>query len=77
MHFGATVFAVQQIVIATYPEMHPVETAAHHDRQFLPTLAVAYWDLFAALARVYADVLYIPEINWMGDRIRLQMDEVP
>ena len=62
--------------MADYPDMIPVEIAAHHDREFLPTLAAAYWDLFAALARVYADVLSdIPEIKWMGDRVGRQVEE--
>ena len=78
VRFVATVFAVQQIVMADYPDMNPVENAAHHDREFLPTLAAAYRDLFAALARVYADVLSdIPEIKWMGDRVRRQVEETP
>lgn len=41
VRFGATVFAVQHIVMADYPDMNSVEAAAHHAREFLPRLAVA------------------------------------
>ena len=39
MRFLGTVFSLQQIVMADYPNMYPGEAITYHHREFLPTLA--------------------------------------
>ena len=78
--FVATVFVLQQALLAEHGKgserdsasmLGPFEVAERHRREFLPALAAAYWELFAALSEVLADVLSdIDDGSWLATRVR-------
>ena len=77
--FAKQVHDLQKLSAADYEDAirrDPDATAERHRHEFLPLLAITYWELFAAVSRVLVDVL-VPlgdsnglDGRWLSDQIR-------